>query len=445
MDCGTGKSPTVINMLRQKYMEQRRILPTIIIAPLCALSQLKEEFIRFAGDYYKNEILVVSQKTRDKKIKAINEHTGNIIIINYESVVIKKIQPILIEKMFDVMVLDEVHFVKTFNSLRTKFIKKLSENITYRYGLSGTLILNSIADIWSQADIISPGLFESNYYAFRAKYLYDEAATYRHKLQGAKKNIQVWKARQGADKEVKDLLYENMFTINKRDCLDLPPLLLQQRDVMENDEIMKHYNSLEKDFITFLDSGEACVAKSALVKCLRMQQALCGIFKTDEGNEVIIKPNRLKELKNALVEINGAKTIIWTVFAPTYKQIRDLLDELGLKHVSYTGRESNEEKEEARRSFNEDPDINVFMAHPQSGARALNLTSASYMISYSRTYSLEHRIQSIARMERQGAQIHDKLTLIDLVTPGTIDVTVLEALNKKESVADAIMKFNRRV
>jgi hypothetical protein len=63
------------------------------------------------------------------------------------------------------------------------------------------------------------------------------------------------------------------------------------------------------------------------------------------------------------------------------------------------------------------------------------------MIYYSRSFSLEHDLQSEARCHRGGSEVHDKITRIDIVTPETIDEVILGALERKENMASSILKI----
>jgi SNF2 family DNA or RNA helicase len=82
----------------------------------------------------------------------------------------------------------------------------------------------------------------------------------------------------------------------------------------------------------------------------------------------------------------------------------------------------------------------VLIGHPGSGGIGLNLIEASYMIYYSRSFSLEHDIQSEARCYRGGSERHQSITRIDLVTPGTIDELVMKSLATKQELSDKILK-----
>ena len=46
-EVGTGKTPTAINILRQKYANNNGLMNTLILAPVIVLNQWKNEFKKF--------------------------------------------------------------------------------------------------------------------------------------------------------------------------------------------------------------------------------------------------------------------------------------------------------------------------------------------------------------------------------------------------------------
>jgi SNF2 family DNA or RNA helicase len=116
-----------------------------------------------------------------------------------------------------------------------------------------------------------------------------------------------------------------------------------------------------------------------------------------------------------------------------------------LPHVFITGEQSTKQKGESEEAFQKDDAVRVLIAHPEAGGEGVNLTAASSMIYYTRSFSLKHEIQSEARNHRGGSERHEKITRYDIVTPGTIDEIVLQALERKQNVAEAVLAFAKGV
>ena len=110
-----------------------------------------------------------------------------------------------------------------------------------------------------------------------------------------------------------------------------------------------------------------------------------------------------------------------------------------------TGRQNQAQKQLAIDSFQNDKETRVIIANQAAGGTGVNLTAASYSVYYTRNFSLEHDIQSQARNYRGGSDIHEKVTRIDLVTPESIDEHILDALAKKEDMAEQILKIGEKL
>jgi SNF2 family DNA or RNA helicase len=86
--------------------------------------------------------------------------------------------------------------------------------------------------------------------------------------------------------------------------------------------------------------------------------------------------------------------------------------------------------------------VKVMLGHPASAGLGVNLVEAGYSIYFSRSYNLEHSLQSEARNYRGGSKEagHEKITVIDLVAEGTMDELVLKSLSSKEEVSLEVLK-----
>lgn len=93
--------------------------------------------------------------------------------------------------------------------------------------------------------------------------------------------------------------------------------------------------------------------------------------------------------------------------------------------------------------FKEDPNTRFMIAHPGSGGVGVNLYEASYSIYYSKNFNLEYDLQSEARNYRKGSEMHEKITRIDLVCPGTIDERITEALEGKYNMAEYLLNITK--
>lgn len=343
--------------------------------------------------------------------------------------------------------LDESHKLKSYNAKRSKLVealanpydKKLKKPVKkpLTYILSGTPVLNSIQDLFMQFLILDGGAtFGGNFFAFRARYMRDKNAGMPRD-----KYFPAWEVRPGAFEEVNKLIYHHAISAKKEECLDLPDLIKTTVKVQMAPEQARMYKEMKKDFITVLNDV-ACTATLAITKSLRLLQLSSGFVKLVDGEEVPLADNpKMAALKELLEEITPShKVLIWCVFKQNYSQVRQVCESLGLELVEITGEQSPTQKNEGVERFKTDPKVRVLCGHPQSGGIGLNLIEASYMIFYSRSFSLENDIQAEARCYRGGSEVHSKITRIDLITEGTIDELASVSLANKQEVSMKVMR-----
>jgi hypothetical protein len=207
---------------------------------------------------------------------------------------------------------------------------------------------------------------------------------------------------------------------------------------------------MRKNFVASLEDKNGqqkfSVAELVITKTLRMQQIVSGHLRVENEDgtttTLTIGDNPRKETLRGLLEdlCPANKVIVWAVFKDNYADIRHVCEKLKLKFVELTG--ETKDKESAMKEFNTNPEISVLIGNPGAGGIGVNLVAANTMIYYSRSFSLEHDIQSEARNYRGGSEIHSKITRYDIVAPHTIDELVLETLANKQEISDAILREN---
>lgn len=462
---GTGKTCGIINILRRKFIQEQRFLKTLILTPLSVVNQFAKEWAKFGGPQYQRLVLPMLGTTKQRKINLLKNHKGNICITNHDVMNVADILEALWREKFEVIVVDESHKFKDAKANRTKKLLALVEGkllgektvlrngrrvkvkqilgahdpIKYRFIMTGTPILNSVMDIYPQSKILNDKIFpEANYYIFRNKYMENTNA------------LKSWATfpkfveKAGSNEYISKTIYKHANRVLKEDCLDLPPLVKIRKEVELGKEQGRLYKEMEKQFIAYLEEyskDKAMVAEIVLTKGLRLLQILCGVFVDDDADKTVsvIKDNqRIKVLEDTLEEIGSNQAIIWTSFKSVYTQIEALLKRMDIPYSNIIGGQNISERQEGIEKF-QDGEVRVMLANQAAGGTGINLTAANYMIYYNRTYSLADDLQSEARNYRGGSEIHDKVTRIDLFSPGTIDETIMEALHNKMDIAKAVV------
>jgi SNF2 family DNA or RNA helicase len=445
-EMGTGKTGATINILRHKYYEHGRQLKTLIFSPLVTLFNWQDEILKHS--YVKQRDTIVLHKGGSAgKLKTFQKEVGTfpnkIVIINYEAMLSDKLFEALKAWGPEVVVCDEAHYCKNHKAKRSKKVALLADQALHRYILTGTPILNNIADLFMQYRILDGGeTFGKSFTVFQRKYMEDENAVWKARAQG--NYFPKWVARPEKYPELQDKIYSKAIRVLKKDCLDLPPMIKKVLKVELSKAQQKYYDEMMRDFVTFVKEQEksgVVVAQLAITKALRLQQIVTGFVQTDEGDVIEIKENpRLNATKELLTGLHeNHKVIIWCSFRHNYKQLAKLCDDLKIEYVSLTGEQNLEQKRDAMERFETDEQVRVVIANRRAGGIGVNLVAADYSIVYSRNFSLEEELQSEARNYRGGSQQHERIVKIDLCAMGTIDERVVEALHNKQNVSERVI------
>ncbi len=446
-EMGTGKTRTLIEILRHKFNEAHAILRTLILCPPIVVQNWREEWLKYSAIASTQVVpLTGSGKKRLKNFATcIGKTPHRVFITNYEALLMAPLLDSLMSWGPEVIVLDESHKCKDSKAKRTKLATKLGDRAGFHYLLSGSPVLNSPLDLFSQFRILDGGeTFGNNFFAFRARYFRD-----RNAGMPRDRYFPDWQILPGAVEEISKRISAKSMSVKKEDCLDLPPLVRQVVRVGMTKDQERLYKQMKKDLVAYLESTdgkkEASVATLAITKALRLMQITSGFLAVSDGADTrmrgLPKTPKMDALRELLADLTpNHKVLVWAVWRENYGQIKKVCEDLGLRYVEVHGDVSDKRKQEAVASFNSDDDVRVLIGHPGSGGIGINLVAASYSIFFSRTFSLEHSIQAEARNHRGGSEIHDKITRIDIVCDGTIDEEVVKRLTAKEEISEAVLR-----
>jgi len=440
-EMGTGKTKIALDNACILY-NKGKIDRLLVVAPKGTyMNWVDQEIPTHVPDYIEKSVLSWRPNITDKyeqelkAIRDINDYKFKIFVMNVESLSTKK--GIYYSKLFltgkSMMIVDESTTIKNPQAKRTKSILSLAKEAKYRRILTGSPVTQSPMDLWAQMDFLDPEILgQQSFYAFRTRYavvITANAAGGTHKYQ------KIVKFKNLA--QLGQLVSPHSYRILKKDCLDLPEKTFTKREIELTDEQKTAYQDMKTNAMTIL-KGESLTAVNVLTQLMRLHQITCGHMKTDGGDTLNLKNNRLDELMQILAETSG-KAIIWANY------IHDILNiEAAIKkeygptsYCTYYGATKAEDRQRCIYDFqNSKNDCRFFIGNTQTGGYGITLTAASTVIYYSNNYDLEKRIQSEDRAHRIG-QVNPVL-YIDLVSKGTVDEKIIKALRNKVNIAKEI-------
>lgn len=220
-----------------------------------------------------------------------------------------------------------------------------------------------------------------------------------------------------------------------RDVVDLPPKSYQKIYYELTSSQQRMYDQLKRNMRTEFPDGSEVTAALAIVQLTRFQQICSGYLPADDEDDL----RRIDEKAHPRVDVLREllltiprKAIIWAKYDIDIDNIRELCRKAKLSHVTYDGRTSPEDRQFAKRSFQEG-DAQFFIAKARAAGRGLTLTAADVAIYYNNPYSLDLRLQSEGRPYRIGQE--RPVLYYDIVARNTVDESILDALRRKRVLA----------
>ena len=310
---------------------------------------------------------------------------------------------------------------------------KIGRGFAYKRLLTGSPVTKSPLDLWSQFEFLDPGILNfKSYYAFlnrHANILKRSLGSHTfQKIVGYKRLD-----------ELLNKIDPYIYRVLKKDCIDLPDKIYTTRFVELTDDQKKMYSKIQKEAILLLDVASTVTAPMVITQMLRLQQILSGHLKTDEGNIIEFKTNRLTELLNICDEVSG-KILIYSRFRYDIVTIKNKLETLYGKETvgTYYGDTLQDERVRVIEAF-EDPDnpMRFFVGNPSTAGYGITLNQANTVVYYANDFNLETRMQSEDRCHRIGQT--NKVTYIDLITESTIDEKIVKALKNKIDIGAKVL------
>jgi len=325
------------------------------------------------------------------------------------------------------IVIDESTVIKSPKPEITKKFIKLRNTAAFRLILSGTPITNSPLDVYTQAEFLEPGLMGSKtYYSFKTRFAILQRITMGNRsfdqIKGYR-DLDELRARINRFASIRKL----------SDELDLPKRIFKPVYVDLTEEQYLAYVELKAQALTWIKKQHEITVVNALSLLNRLQQIVAGQMKLPDGTYIEIDSNRATSLKEQLDENEGKKAIIWTHFKKTAIMIERALPG---NVIAVRSAMTPIERHKAIERWRKGEEQSLLM-NPMSAAHGLTLNEATIQAWFDRTYSIETRLQGLARNYRIG---QDKRTLVlDFLSLGTIEEKVLNRLNEMEETAKIVV------
>jgi len=389
-EAGTGKTAAAI-WAADYLMNVGLVKRVLVICPLSIMySAWRDDIFKTAM----HRTCGVAHGERDKRVKVING-AYEFVIINYDGVGIVSEE---IDKAgFDLIIIDEANAYKTATTQRWRVLAKMVKPTTRLWMMTGTPASQSPMDAFGLARMVSPQRVPKFSGAWQAKVM-----------------TQITRFKWVPKIDAKDKIFAALqpaIRYTKKECLDLPELTYQTRNVPLTSQASKYYKTLKVQMLMEA-AGEQISAVNAAASMSKLLQISGGAVYTDKKDivEFDISP-RLNELKSVLEETEN-KVVVFVPFLHTITVVTEYLTKENLVCEVIKGDVSAKARAEIIGRFQTQEDPRVLVVQPQSASHGITLTAADTIVFWSPVMSVETYLQCIGRIDRVGQK--NKTTVVHL-------------------------------
>lgn len=371
--------------------------------------------------------------TWHREIAKFREGGWRYLVVSYEGAS-GEYAEIIDRQMWDVLIVDEAHMLKTVTSSRTKRVYGFTDEICLKRAkalcdrsaavwlLSGTPMPNNPSELYSHLRALRPDLVTGRYskkiWSFQqycATYCVFERSRFGEKMsvRGAKNEAELHRKLSGF-----------MLRRRKTDVLkDLPPLRFGEIAV-EGD-------------LSAIPAEEVAIVKAAIERggfdALKEVAGHVGTLRRLTGMAKL--PSTIAWVKDWLANSAGQKIVL---FAYHRDVIAELARALGDVAVVLDGSKSQHEREMAIELFQGSEKARVFIGQITAAGTGITLTAASDLLFVESSWVPADMQQASQRIHRIG-QTESCLVRFAMI-PGSIDEDIQRAVANKVKMIEAVIE-----
>lgn len=421
-DMGLGKTLQVIAWLAS--LRLRGILDgmaSLIVAPASLLGNWQDELRRFAPELDVSILHPDYLNEKDRVLLRENPawllRRGHVALTTYGMVArLEELGKVEIPAV----VLDEAQAVKNADSRRALAVRRL--NAVRRVALTGTPVENSMQELWSLFDFLTPGLLGS-FREFVAM-LRESGARYE---------------------SVRRLVRPFMLRRLKSDAgiaPELPPKTETPCFCLLTPEQVRLYKRQVEELQAVIQEPDPSVRLALVLPYLSRLKQICnhpaqylgtGYMDPEESGKMV----RLRYLARE-VSAAGDCMLVFTQYRSMIEPLHDLLESaFGRPGLALHGGTPLEARKELVNRFQSTGGPPFFILSLKAAGTGLNLTRASHVVHFDRWWNPAVENQASDRAYRIG-QVKP-VWIHPFVCRGTIEENIHRMLEEKQSMADALL------
>ncbi len=416
-DMGLGKTIQGIGtaeLLRKEF----GITKVLIICPTSLKYQWKSEIEKFTD----SSVRVIEGLPHKRYEQYRGEELYKIVSYHTASNDVHEIS----STFPDLVILDEAQRIKNFLTKTARNIKQIPS--TYALVLTGTPLENRLEELYSVVQFLDPFIL-GPYHGFIGK----------HQIRSETGKITGYKDLNA----IGETLSQIMLRRKKSEVLgELPeridkmlfvPMTDRQQESHEEfgAVVAKLVHKWRK--LGFLPEKD----RHLLMINLNMMRMVCdSSYILDQESRHDTKIDELMSIVQEVVGEGDEKMVVFSQWERMTRIVAMELEKQGIGFKYLHGGVPSTKREALFKGFNSDPKIRVFLS-TDAGGTGLNLQSASTMVNLDIPWNPAVLEQRIGRIHRMGQK--RKVSVINMVSVGTIEHRMTEVLKFKSSLAEGIL------
>lgn len=428
-EMGLGKTPQAI-----RAGDRMGVTSRLIVCPSVARINWQREIAKFSLACPDSHVVETSRK------KLPDNST---LIVSRDLIANRAVFNQLMQRRFEVLVIDEAHDFKNRLAARTKALygdgcdgSGLVSIVSRVWPLTGTPSPNgNPGEVWPMLRALAPERIEvkgepMSYSAFLHRYSFGRAVKYGWKVLGLR-NTEEYKAR------LKDFYIRR----KKQDVLtDLPPLTVEPYAIHPSREMLKSIKEMEE-----VEAVQQL--KALLVTSLNGDDAFDdevlerarALIRNEEVSRLrrligLLKVDPTVELAETALQEPEQKIIL-------FAQHRDVIDRLQHQLAAYgavkiDGSVNNRDRQIAIDEFQENPKVRCFIGQIQACNSAITLTAANLVFFPEWSLVPSENSQAAARAHRHGQRSAVLARMFALA--GTLEEALTAVIARKTTMISAV-------
>ena len=400
-DMGLGKTTSTIIAALESGSKK-----VLIICP----ASLKINWQREIANYTDRSVYISEGKNFSQ------EH--DFVIINYDIIknfhnVKKKSDSQILGANFDLVVVDEAHYIKNGQAQRTKLINDLVKKVDRLWLLTGTPMTSRPMDYFNLLSLVDSPVAK-NWLAYAIRY----CAGYQFNAGGRK----IWNVTGASNlEELRDRTSGLTLRRLKENVLDLPdkiitPIYLKLKSKAYEDIMGEYYDWYDKN------PEESKSLTVQFTKLTKVRQVIA-----DE------KINYTIELAENILE-QGKKVIIFCNFTDSLEKITEHFGKIAVK---LNGSMSKIEKQHSVDQFQNNEKIKVFVGNIKASGVGITLTSAEAVIFNDLSFLPSDHSQAEDRSYRYGQK--NNVLVYYPIFENSLEAIIYDIVNSKKKVIATVM------